>query len=81
MFFSSAKLTNRRRDYNAEFNANILFIQTQMTSLVDSNNNELSIITINKQINECLSRLNQLLTNDYFNFMFVNNMVIFSVFK
>ena len=76
-FSFESNMTIRRRDYNAEFNSNILFIQNELSSLVDSNNNELNIITVNKQISECLARLNQLLTNTYFNFMFVNNMVIF----
>jgi len=81
MFFSSssssgaAKMANRRRDYTEEFNLNILFIQTEIASLVDSKNNELNIITVNKQISECLAKLNQLLTNDYFFYMFVNNLV------
>ena len=81
MFFSSssssrAKMVNKRRDYTEEFNTNIRFIQTEIASLVDSNNNnELNIITVNKQISECLARLDQLLTNDYFYFMFVNNLV------
>lgn len=80
MFFSSssssgAKMINKRRDYTEEFNTNIRFIQTEIASLVDSNNNELNIITVNKQISECLARLDQLLTNDYFYFMFVNNLV------
>lgn len=68
-------MINKRRDYTEEFNTNIRFIQTEIASLVDSNNNELNIITVNKQISECLARLDQLLTNDYFYFMFVNNLV------
>ena len=79
-FFSSifsSKTNNRRRNYNEEFNLNIRFIQNELESLIDLNNNELSIITVNKKISECLARVDQLLTNDYFNFMFINNMVIF----
>ena len=52
MFFSSAsssssraKMVNKRRDYTEEFNTNIRFIQTEIASLVDSNNNELKIST------------------------------------